>query len=82
MENKRQRPSFCAEDHLDYLDELRDSGEINMWGAAEYLELNFALTREEAAAIWAYWTRTYKERHPKVSMQPRYLKIRAENFFY
>lgn len=45
--------------YYDYLNELRDSGEINMWGASPYLQEEFDLTRQEAKSIFLAWIRSF-----------------------
>jgi hypothetical protein len=43
-----------------YLLELRDSGEINMWGASSYLQNKFDLEEYEAKVVllgWMEWCR-------------------------
>lgn len=42
-----------------YLEELRRSGETNMYGAVPYLMNEFALGRQEATNILADWMRNY-----------------------
>ena len=50
-------------EHLEYLDGLRESGQINMFGAAQYLVDEFpSLEIGEARGILAYWTQTYSDR--------------------
>jgi hypothetical protein len=39
----------------DYLVELRDSGEINMWGAGAYLQDRFDMNRQEAKQALLDW---------------------------
>lgn len=51
------------EDYLLYLDGLRDSGITNMFGAAEYLEEEFDVSRKEARNVLFYWMDTFEERH-------------------
>jgi hypothetical protein len=46
-------------EHKRFLDALRKSGVTNMFGAAEYLVVEFGLDRDEATAILAEWMRTY-----------------------
>ena len=59
------RPKTLMHDHLSYLDDLRDSGETNMFGAAPYLKREFPdLTRNDARDIVLYWMATFDERHP------------------
>jgi hypothetical protein len=50
------RPAALSQEHVDYLNDLRDSGETNMFGARPYLMREFPdLTRDEAMAICVYW---------------------------
>jgi hypothetical protein len=42
-----------------YLEALRDSGAINMWGAGAYLEDEFGLTRREAKAALLDWFESF-----------------------
>lgn len=53
------------EKYFVYLDELRESGVTNMFGAAPYLEDEFDLDRKEAKAVLVEWMRTFNERHPE-----------------
>lgn len=47
-----------TEEHKEFLDDLRESGETNMFGAAPYLMEEFPeLTRQEAKAIVQQWMR-------------------------
>ena len=48
-----------TQEHKDFLEELRESGETNMFGAAPYLQEEFGLTKQEARAILSEWMRTY-----------------------
>ncbi len=66
------KPLFVNE-HLEYLDDLRESGETNMLGAAPYLDEVFPELSDEkpgrhssvkARAILSYWMRTFSERNP------------------
>jgi hypothetical protein len=42
-----------------YLEALRDSGAINMWGAGAYLERDFGLNRREAKAALLDWFESF-----------------------
>ena len=54
------KPDFCTDEHLDFLDILRESGETNMFGAAPYLRAEFdELTKTEATKITVYWMQTF-----------------------
>jgi len=58
----KTRPNIVTEEHLIYLDDLRESGETNIWGAPEYIEDDFGVTRKEAQEITSYWMTTFEER--------------------
>jgi len=61
MEDK---PEKLKEEHLEYLDELRDSGITNMYGARPYLMGAYPeLKSNEAGGILTYWMKTFSERH-------------------
>ena len=47
-----------------FLDELRDSGVTNMFGAAPYIVEEFGVTRQEAKDLLLNWMQTFEERHP------------------
>ena len=46
-------------EYYDYLINLRDSGEVNMWGAAPYLVAEFGLTRRESRTVLLEWIQTF-----------------------
>lgn len=54
-----KRPSNITDEHLKFLDDLKDSNEINMMGASPYLEQEFGLDRKEAIEINRYWMQTF-----------------------
>ena len=43
------------EEYFLYLEDLRDSGEINMFGAGAYLESEFCLSKREARDVLMDW---------------------------
>lgn len=47
-------------EYFDYLNELRESGETNMFGAGQYLQNEFGLGRYEARDILKQWMESYK----------------------
>jgi len=59
------RPEHVTDEHLIYLDELRESGVTNMFGASSYVEEEFSLNHKEASSILIYWMKSFSERHPK-----------------
>jgi len=57
------KPENLKEEHLRYLDTLRESGITNMFGASPYLaEAYPELEKSEAREILSYWMRTFSER--------------------
>ena len=58
-----KRPDIVKEDHLDYLDLLRESGRVNMWGAGAYLAEEFDIGSKDANKITGYWMRSFGERN-------------------
>lgn len=54
------RPDYVKQEHLEYLDELRNSGETNMFGARPYLKDEFpTLDDMNASRILTYWMKTF-----------------------
>ena len=60
---KAERPKTVTDEHLTFLDELRESGATNMYGAAPWLEEAFVLDREVAREVLLYWMQSFSERH-------------------
>lgn len=48
---------------FEYLDDLRESGVTNMYGAVPYIEKEFGLGRRESARLLGKWMETFSERH-------------------
>ena len=44
-----------------YLNRIRESGEVNMFGAAPYLEMEFDLDRREAKQVLVAWMQWVNE---------------------
>lgn len=53
------RPKLVTDAHLEYLDDLRKSGETNMFEAGSFLQLKFAVDIIEARKILAYWMESF-----------------------
>ncbi len=51
------KPKIVKEEHLNFLDYLRNSGITNMFGAAPYIQESFGVTKQEAVIILTYWRR-------------------------
>lgn len=61
MENQNKPEEM----YLAFLDNVRDTGKINMMGAGPYLAEYFNLSHKESSRILQYWMNTYNQRHPK-----------------
>lgn len=53
------------EEYFEYLDDLRESGVTNMYGASPYLVEEFGVDLSTAQRILIEWMRTFNERHPQ-----------------
>jgi hypothetical protein len=65
-----KRPDFIEtdeelEEYFEYLDNLRKSGETNMFGAGSYIQVEFGIDEDNARKVLAYWMNTFGERHPR-----------------
>ena len=60
-----ERPDVVTDKHLEYLDNLRESGRTNMFGAGSYIERSFNINSEDAGIILSYWMKTFSDRHPE-----------------
>jgi len=71
---KEQEAGWSAEEeteYFEYLDELRDSGETNMYGARRYLVQAFGLDKGTAGKVLSKWMATFGQRHPEESQHVR-----------
>ena len=64
-----ERPNIVEDEHLVYLDALRESGETNMFGATPYIADKFDIDERSAKKILLYWIRSYSERHPQTQSE-------------
>ena len=58
-----QRPDIVTDEHLIFLDALRDTGIINMFGAGQYIMDEFEVDHGQAQSILGYWMETFTLRH-------------------
>jgi len=58
----KTRPDTVTDEHLTYLDDLRESGITNMFGASSYVQNRFNTTKNESRDILSYWMTTFEER--------------------
>lgn len=54
---------------LRYFDALRQSGKVNMYGAAPYLQEAFGITKALAREALEYWMRTYTDRRAETGKE-------------
>ena len=59
-----ESPEVVEDEHLEYLDNLRESGSTNMFGAAPFVASHFDLELRDARTILKYWMESFEERHP------------------
>jgi hypothetical protein len=50
---------------FEYLDQLRESGATNMFGARPYIVDEFGIDKNEAGQLLQKWMGTFSERHPQ-----------------
>lgn len=58
-----EKPEGLTEDHLYYLDLLRETGVTNMFGAGSWVAKEFGIDTDTANEYLKYWMRTFGERH-------------------
>ena len=54
---------YYEEEYFEYLDELRESGVVNMYGAGPYLTDEFNIPPNHAIKVLRRWMDTFSERH-------------------
>ena len=57
-----QESHVSLDDMLDYLDDLRAGGTINMFGARPHLQAAFGLTTQESKEVHKEWMETFGKR--------------------
>lgn len=56
------RPAFIKEQHLDYLDNLRESGDCNMFMCGPHFQAAFpTVGRNETRETILYWMKTFNQ---------------------
>jgi hypothetical protein len=62
--DKKEMPEFCTIEMLEYLDDVRESGVTNMYGAAPYVAMEFPeLSKSQSRDVLLYWMATFEDRH-------------------
>ena len=68
---KKKRPEFLTEEHLNFLDDLQEEEGLNMCGAKRPLMREFPrLDGEQALQILLYWTSKFSERQKQKKAVP------------
>lgn len=60
-----------------FLDQLRNSGETNMFGAVPYLQARFGLLYNEAKDVLVEWMETFDERLDAGRVSTKVLRVRS-----
>ena len=58
-EIKLNDDTFDVEEFFWVLDNIRESGKMNMFGAPKWLEENMDLTKEQAKQVFMAWSETF-----------------------
>ena len=59
----KMRPTTDIERNVcEYLNDLRESGETNMFGARPYVEEEFGLSKPEAGRILSLWMKNFNDK--------------------
>ena len=61
----KQKPEGMTDEHLTYLDDLRESGVTNMFGAWRWLVDEQGVTESDAKQYQKYWMETFAKRNQK-----------------
>lgn len=64
-----EKPEGMTEAHFKYLDDLRASGRMNMFGAAAYLADDMNISESAAGKYLKHWMETFNERFSEGSTQ-------------
>ena len=59
QDKERRKMTLDTTKIFKYLDQLRESGEVNMFGSAAYVQEEFELSREDAQRVVEEWMRQF-----------------------
>lgn len=59
MYTNKKGEEVSQEDISSFLDAVRESGKINMFGAVPYVEDSFDLSKKDARAATVYWMENF-----------------------
>ena len=59
-DEKTRKTREATQEYFAYLDDLRERGEANMFGAVPYLMAEFDLSRGESREVLSAWMKTFR----------------------
>lgn len=67
-----RRPNIVTDEHLRFLDELREGGTVNMASpeVGRALIEMYSLSPHQAREVHQYWMESFSERHPPARHEP------------
>jgi hypothetical protein len=57
---------LIKQEHLDFLDGLRESGRTNMYRAGKYVRNYFSVSEHLTKDIWSYWMENFDANGTKI----------------
>ena len=58
-QENNERPKGVTDEHLEYLDDLRETAKVNMFCAATNVKDTFGIDIKDARIIHKYWMKTF-----------------------
>ena len=68
-ETDKTTVGYPTDGYFRILDTLRDSGQMNMYGAPRWLENEFGLPRDKTIEIFELWTQDVERRHAEEQLR-------------
>ena len=59
QDKERRKMTLNTKEIFQYLDQLRESGEVNMFGSAAYVQEEFELSRKDAQRVVEEWMQQF-----------------------
>lgn len=60
-ELKKRKATQIEQNVCSYLNDLRESGDVNMFGASGHVELEFGLNKKEAKRMLSLWMKNFND---------------------
>ena len=71
-------PKASEQKYYDFLEDLRQSGDTNMFGAAQYLMAAFSMKRDRATSMLSDWIKGHSDPTRIVEKKPGRMVTRYE----